>query len=165
MGLFSRAQKAVEFPQGAEWLNVDRPLTMDDLRGRVVLLDFWTYCCINCMHVIPDLKALEERYPNMVVIGVHSAKFANEKEVDNIRHAVLRYQLEHPVLVDNDFQLWSAYGIRAWPSFVLIDPGGNVAAKTSGEGPLRHVRRRHRLPPRGLRRHLGHGALLRGPDQ
>ena len=136
MGLFSRDMKAVEFPEDARWLNVDRPISMDDLKGRIVLLDFWTYCCINCMHVIPDLKALEERYPHLVVIGVHSAKFANEKEVDNIRHAVLRYELEHPVLVDNDFSLWSAYGIRAWPSFVLIDPAGNVVAKTSGEGPF-----------------------------
>jgi thiol-disulfide isomerase/thioredoxin len=136
MGPFSRDMKAVEFPQDAQWLNVDRPLSMADLEGRIVLLDFWTYCCINCMHVIPDLKKLERKYPHLVVIGVHSAKFAAEKEVDNIRHAVLRYELEHPVLVDNDFALWSAYGIRAWPSFVLIDPAGNVAAKTSGEGPF-----------------------------
>ena len=135
MALFPLAQKAVEFPKGAQWLNVDRPLTIADLKGRIVLLDFWTYCCINCMHAIPDLKRLEERYPHLVVIGVHSAKFANEKVVDNIRHAVLRYEVEHPVLVDNDFALWSAYGIRAWPSFVLIDPAGNVATKASGEGP------------------------------
>jgi DNA-binding beta-propeller fold protein YncE len=135
MGPFSRARKAEEFPEGARWLNVDRPLTMEDLQGRIVLLDFWTYCCINCMHVIPDLKRLEDKYPHLVVIGVHSAKFANEKEVDNIRHAVLRYELEHPILVDNAFALWNAYGIRAWPSFVLIDPEGIVAGKTSGEGP------------------------------
>jgi DNA-binding beta-propeller fold protein YncE len=135
MGMFSHDLKAHEFPQGADWLNVDRPLQLADLRGRIVLLDFWTYCCINCMHVIPDLKMLEEKYPELVVIGVHSAKFGNEKVRDNIRHAVLRYEIEHPVLVDNDFALWSAYGIRAWPSFVLIDPVGNVAAKTSGEGP------------------------------
>jgi DNA-binding beta-propeller fold protein YncE len=136
MGLFSRSMRAVEFPRDAVWLNTDRPLTLADLRGRIVLLDFWTYCCINCMHVIPDLKRLEERYPHLVVIGVHSAKFANEKVVDNIRHAVLRYELTHPVIADNDFQLWHAYGIQAWPSFVLIDPAGNVAAKTSGEGPF-----------------------------
>jgi len=133
---FKRTSNAERFPEGAQWLNVDGPITMADLEGRIVLLDFWTYCCINCMHVIPDLKRLERKYPNLVVIGVHSAKFANEKEVDNIRHAVLRYELEHPVLVDNDFVLWSAYNIRAWPSFVLIDPAGNVAAKRSGEGPF-----------------------------
>jgi len=128
--------RAVEFPEGAEWLNIERPLALADLRGRVVLLDFWTYCCINCMHVIPDLKRLEAKYPHLVVIGVHSAKFHNEKVRDNIRHAVLRYELEHPVLVDNDFALWSAYGIHAWPSFVLIDPEGNVAGRASGEGPF-----------------------------
>ncbi len=136
MGLFSRTMKAVDFPEDARWLNVDRPLKMADLQGRIVLLDFWTYCCINCMHVIPDLKRLEERYPHLVVIGVHSAKFHNEKVVDNIRHAVLRYELAHPVLADNDFHLWNAYGIHAWPSFVLIDPSGNVVGKTSGEGPF-----------------------------
>ena len=136
MGRFSRTTKAFEFPIDARWLNTDRAICMADLKGRTVLLDFWTYCCINCMHVIADLKALEEKYPHLVVIGVHSAKFANEKVVDNIRHAVLRYEIEHPVLVDNDFALWSAYGIRAWPSFVLIDPAGNVAVKNSGEGPF-----------------------------
>ena len=136
MGLLSRDLKAKEFPEGAHWLNIDRPPTMADLKGRMVLLDFWTYCCINCMHVIPDLKRLEEKYPHLVVVGVHSAKFANEKVVDNIRHAVLRYEVEHPVLIDNDFTLWSDYGIRAWPSFVLIDPAGNVAAQPSGEDPF-----------------------------
>jgi DNA-binding beta-propeller fold protein YncE len=136
MGPFSRDLKANEFPEGARWLNIDRPLRMADLKGRIVLLDFWTYCCINCMHAIPDLKALEEKYPHLVVIGVHSAKFAAEREVDNIRHAVLRYDLQHPILVDNDLALWSAYRIRAWPSFVLIDPVGYVAAQASGEDPF-----------------------------
>ena len=135
MSIFSRDQKAHEFPERAKWLNVDRPLSLADLRGKIVLLDFWTYCCINCMHVIPDLKRLEEKYPELVVIGVHSAKFHNEQVRDNIRHAVLRYEIEHPVVIDNDFALWHAYGIRAWPSFVLIDPVGNVAGKASGEGP------------------------------
>jgi DNA-binding beta-propeller fold protein YncE len=134
MSFFSRNNKALEFPEGAEWLNMDRPLTLEDLRGKIVLLDFWTFCCINCMHVIPDLKRLEEKYPELVVIGVHSAKFHNEQVRDNIRAAVLRYEIEHPVLVDNDFVLWRGYGIRAWPSFVLIDPVGNVAGRASGEG-------------------------------
>jgi len=135
VSIFSRDLKAHEFPEGAQWLNVDNPLSLADLRGKVVLLDFWTYCCINCMHIIPDLKRLEEKYPELVVIGVHSAKFHNEQVRENIRHAVLRYEIEHPVVIDNDFALWSAYGIRAWPSFVLIDPVGNVAGKASGEGP------------------------------
>jgi DNA-binding beta-propeller fold protein YncE len=133
MSLFSRDLRAHEFPPAAQWLNTS-PLTLKDLEGRIVLLDFWTYCCINCMHVIPDLKRLEAKYPELVVVGVHSAKFHNEQVRDNIRHAILRYEIEHPVLVDNDFELWRAYGIRAWPSFVLIDPVGNVAGKASGEG-------------------------------
>ena len=132
--LFGLATPAVEFPEGAEWLNMDHPLTLEELRGKVVLLDFWTYCCINCMHVIPELRRLEERYPELVVVGVHSAKFENERARDNIASAILRYGIEHPVLVDNDFVLWHAYGISAWPSFVLIDPAGNVAGQASGEG-------------------------------
>jgi thiol-disulfide isomerase/thioredoxin len=132
--LFGKGGEAVEFPEGAQWLNTDHALTLDELRGRIVLLDFWTYCCINCMHVIPDLRRLEEKYPELVVVGVHSAKFENERDASNISAAILRYGIEHPVLVDNGFVLWHAYGVRAWPSFVLIDPAGNVAGQASGEG-------------------------------
>jgi thiol-disulfide isomerase/thioredoxin len=85
---------APDFPSGVEWLNTDRPLSLRDLRGKIVLLDFWTYCCINCMHIIPDLKRLEAKYPGqLVVIGVHSAKFTTEKGTDNIRQAILRYEI------------------------------------------------------------------------
>ncbi|HEY7547786.1 MAG TPA: thioredoxin-like domain-containing protein, partial [Blastocatellia bacterium] len=81
---------APDFPERVEWLNTERPLSLRELRGKVVLLDFWTYCCINCMHVIPDLKKLEKKYPNeLVVIGVHSAKFNGERDTDNIRQAIL----------------------------------------------------------------------------
>ncbi|MEE9162905.1 MAG: thioredoxin-like domain-containing protein [Candidatus Neomarinimicrobiota bacterium] len=128
---------APEFPEGMDWLNTSRPLTMAELRGKVVLLDFWTYCCINCMHVIPDLKVLEDKYrEELVVIGVHSAKFATEKETHNIRQAILRYGIEHPVVNDNQFVLWRAYGARAWPTLVLIDPEGRVVGNHSGEGAL-----------------------------
>ncbi|MEW6298503.1 MAG: thioredoxin-like domain-containing protein [Thermodesulfobacteriota bacterium] len=100
-----------------------------------MLLDFWTYCCINCMHVIPDLKKLEAKYANqLVVIGVHSAKFPNERESDNIRQAILRYEIEHPVVNDREFRIWRRYGVRAWPTLVLIDPEGYVVGGISGEG-------------------------------
>jgi len=126
---------APDFPAGAEWLNIDHPISMKELRGKIVLLDFWTFCCINCMHVIPDLKKLEEKYPGqLVVIGVHSAKFNSEKDSDNIRNAILRYEIHHPVINDKDFKVWGAYGINAWPSFALIDPNGKVVGITSGEG-------------------------------
>ena len=125
---------APEFPSYADWVNTDRRYRMSDFRGKVVLLDFWTYCCINCMHVLPDLKRLEQKYPELVVIGVHSAKFTGERDLANIREAVIRYDIEHPVINDYRFELWNAYGIRAWPSFMLIDPQGVVAGRASGEG-------------------------------
>lgn len=120
---------------GTAWLNVSRPLTLADLKGKVVLLDFWTYCCINCMHIIPDLKKLETKYSKeLVVIGVHSAKFQNEREAENIRQAILRYRIEHPVINDSNFAIWQAYGARAWPTLVLIDPEGNIVGSDTGEG-------------------------------
>src|SRR5262245_23184042 len=104
--------QAPELDGGIAWLNTDRPLTLAALRGKIVLLDFWTYCCINCMHIIPDLKKLEAKYPTqLVVIGVHSAKFPNERESDNIRQAILRYEIEHPVVNDAEFHIWRRYGV------------------------------------------------------
>jgi len=127
--------KAPEFPSGMQWLNTDRPLKLADLRGKVVLLDFWTYCCINCMHIIPDLKRLEAEFPNeLVVIGVHSAKFAQEGETANIRQAILRYEIKHPVVNDKNFVVWQSYAARAWPTVVLIDPEGRIAQTEAGEG-------------------------------
>src|SRR5262249_50764414 len=103
--LFEGQVNAPDFPSGAEWLNTEKPVSLRDLRGKIVLLDFWTYCCINCMHIIPDLKKLEAKYPNqLVVVGVHSAKFLNEKGTENIRQAILRYEIEHPVINDKDFE-------------------------------------------------------------
>ncbi len=126
---------APDFPEGLEWLNTDRPLSLRDLRGKVVLLDFWTYCCINCMHILPDLKRLERKYPDeLVVIGVHSAKFFTEQDSRNIRQAILRYEIEHPVVNDNQMLIWDRYGVRAWPTLVLIDPQGKIVYYRSGEG-------------------------------
>ena len=110
------------------------PLSLGDLRGRFVLLDFWTYCCINCMHVLPELKKLEHAFPNeLVVIGIHSAKFEGEQVTDNIREAALRYEIEHPVVNDAEMTIWRRYGARSWPTLVLIDPAGDVVWAASGE--------------------------------
>lgn len=134
----SAQKKSIPAPEltgGTAWLNVSRPLTLADLRGKMVLLDFWTYCCINCMHIIPDLKKLEAKYPKeLVVIGVHSAKFQNEREAENIRQAILRYEIEHPVINDSNFAIWQAYRASAWPTLVLIDPEGNIVGSDTGEG-------------------------------
>uniref|UniRef100_A0A7C2NW11 Redoxin domain-containing protein n=1 Tax=Schlesneria paludicola TaxID=360056 RepID=A0A7C2NW11_9PLAN len=132
---FPNRVPAVELDGGIEWLNASGPITLKDLRGKVVLLDFWTFCCINCMHVLPDLKFLEEKYPNeLVVIGVHSAKFDNEKETGNIRKAILRYEIAHPVVNDADMVIWRKFAVRAWPTLVLIDPEGFYCGFISGEG-------------------------------
>jgi thiol-disulfide isomerase/thioredoxin len=127
--------RAPELPQNCIWFNTDHPLTLKQLKGRVVILDFWTYCCINCLHILPDLKYLENKYKDsLTVIGVHSAKFDNEKEAENIRQAVLRYDVEHPVLVDSNFHVWRQYAVRAWPTVMVIDPAGYVIGYVSGEG-------------------------------
>jgi DNA-binding beta-propeller fold protein YncE len=127
--------RAPELTGGRGWLNTDKPLTLAALKGKVVLLDFWTYGCINCIHIIPDLKRLEHKYPNqLVVIGVHSAKFENEKDTENIRRIILRYELEHPVYNDAEYKVWQSYGVRSWPTQVLIDPAGYVIGAVSGEG-------------------------------
>lgn len=126
--------RAPEFPAGLDWLNTETPLRLEDLRGKLVLLDFWTYCCINCQHVLPQLKKLEERFPEeLVVIGVHSAKFTTEGDTFNLRQAVMRHDIRHPVVNDRDFLLWRAYAVRAWPTIVLLDPDGVVIGVTSGE--------------------------------
>ncbi len=126
---------APDFPANLEWLNTDRPISIKDLRGKIVLLDFWTYCCINCMHIIPDLKRLEKKYEKeLVVIGVHSAKFTSERDTDNIRQAILRYEIEHPVINDYAMDVWQQYAVRAWPTLLLINPEGKIVGKFSGEG-------------------------------
>ena len=120
---------------GTEWLNTSRPIDLRDLRGKIVVLDFWTYCCINCMHVLPDLKFLEEKYGDqLVVIGVHSAKFDNEKDTKNIRDAIMRYDIQHPVVNDSQMLIWRKFGTQAWPTLALVDPEGKYAGSQSGEG-------------------------------
>ncbi|HSQ23415.1 MAG TPA: thioredoxin-like domain-containing protein [Pyrinomonadaceae bacterium] len=127
--------RAPELTGDRGWLNTDKPLSLAGLKGKVVLLDFWTYGCINCMHIIPDLKKLEKKYPNeLVVIGVHSAKFDNEKNTENIRRIILRYEIEHPIVNDADFKIWKAYAVNAWPTRYLIDPAGYIIGRLSGEG-------------------------------
>jgi thiol-disulfide isomerase/thioredoxin len=127
--------RAPELSQNSPWLNTDKPLSVKQLKGRVIILDFWTYCCINCLHILPDLKYLEQKYQDsLTVIGVHSAKFDNEKEIENIRQAILRYDIEHPVVVDIGFKIWQEYAVRAWPTLMIIDPESYVIGYVAGEG-------------------------------
>lgn len=127
-----------EFPEGLEWLNTEAPISVyKDLCGKVVVLDFFTYCCINCIHLLPDLHALEHTYSDkdgLLIVGVHSAKFPNEKVLDNIKSAVLRYNISHPVVNDADASLWQELEVSCWPTLVILGPRGNMLFSLIGEG-------------------------------
>lgn len=107
-----------------DWFNVTEPLsTKDSLLGKIVILDFFTYCCINCMHILPDLKKLEQLYTvedGVVVVGVHSAKFDNEKDSANILSAVQRYDITHPVVNDGNSSMWMDLKIKCWPTLLIL---------------------------------------------
>ena len=142
-------------------MNTPAPLALADLRGRFVLLDFWTFCCINCMHVLPELNKLEHAFPNeLVVIGIHSAKFQGERVTDNIREAVLRYEIEHPVVNDAKMTIWGTYGARSWPTLVLIDPAGDVVWAASGERSFDEIKA---VIDRGLPYYRAQGLLKPAP--
>ncbi|NIZ93746.1 NHL domain-containing thioredoxin family protein [Kineococcus rubinsiae] len=132
------ARARVRAPQlvGRRWLNTGGvDVSLADLRGKVVLLDFWTSCCVNCLHVLDELRPLEERYADVLVtVGVHSPKFRHEAEPAALDAAVDRYEVHHPVLDDPDLVTWKAFTARAWPTLVVIDPEGYVVASLSGEG-------------------------------
>ena len=131
---FRQRIKAPELAGGEGWINTAGPLELADLKGKFVILDFWTFCCINCMHILPELKKLEAAYPNeLVVIGIHSAKFAGEKNSKNITEAVLRYEIEHPVVNDANHAIWDRYGVESWPTVLMIDPEGYAVWMRSGE--------------------------------
>ncbi len=133
---FSTLTKAPEFPENFDWINTDDPLTFEKMRGQIVVLDFWTYCCINCMHTLPTLAELEEKYKDkpVVFIGVHSGKFFSEQETKNVKQAVSRYEIKHPVVVDKKMEIWNRFKVSGWPTIAIIDPNGIIVYKQSGEG-------------------------------
>jgi thiol-disulfide isomerase/thioredoxin len=159
----ARARGRVRAPEltGRRWLNTGgRPLGLADLRGRFVLLDFWTFCCVNCLHVLDELRPLEERWGDvLVVVGVHSPKFVHEGRPEAVEAAVERYRVEHPVLDDPDLATWRAYAVRAWPTLALVDPEGYVVAQLSGEG---HAHALDALLAELVAEHEAKGTLRRG---
>ncbi len=122
------------------WLN-SKPLTTDQLRGKVVLVDFWTYSCINCIRTIPYVRAWAEKYKDrgLVVIGVHAPEFAFEKNVDNVKKAIADFQIGYPVAIDNDYRIWRAFENNYWPAHYLIDAKGQVRYQHFGEGNYRQT--------------------------
>ncbi|RCH66367.1 alkyl hydroperoxide reductase [Streptomyces sp. SDr-06] len=143
------------------WLNTGgKELSLAELRGRIVILDFWTFCCINCLHVLDELRELEEKHRDTVVIvGVHSPKFVHEAEHEAVVDAVERYGVEHPVLDDPELATWKQYAVRAWPTLVVIDPEGYVVAQHAGEG---HAHAIERLVAELEAEHGAKGTLRRG---
>ncbi|MEV6686924.1 NHL domain-containing thioredoxin family protein [Streptomyces sp. NPDC051130] len=143
------------------WLNTGgKDLTLADFRGRSLILDFWTFCCINCLHVLDELRELEEKHRDTVVIvGVHSPKFAHEAEHAAVVDAVERYEVHHPVLDDPELATWKQYAVRAWPTLVVIDPEGYVVAQHAGEG---HAHAIERLVAELEAEHAAKGTLRRG---
>src|SRR3954469_14417743 len=126
--------RAPELDGSGGWIGVDE-LSLGALRGKVVLLDFWTLACVNCQRVVEELRGLERRFADaLVVVGVHSPKFPHEHSIDAVRAAVARHRIEHPVLDDPAMTIWDRYAVKAWPTLVVIDAEGRVALTISGEG-------------------------------
>lgn len=153
--------RAPELTGAGGWLNTGgEPLDLATLRGKCVIVDFWTFCCVNCLHVLDELRELEERHKDTtVVVGVHSPKFVHEAEHTAVVDAVERYGVAHPVLDDPDLATWKQYAVRAWPTLVVIDPEGYVVAQHAGEG---HVHAIERLVTELETEHAAKGTLRRG---
>ncbi|WP_069813456.1 NHL domain-containing thioredoxin family protein [Streptomyces sp. TP-A0874] len=147
--------------QGRSWINTGgKELSLAALRGRIVVLDFWTFCCINCLHVLDELRELEEKHrDSLVIIGVHSPKFVHEADHQAVVDAVERYQVHHPVLDDPELATWKQYAVRAWPTLVVIDPEGYVVAQHAGEG---HAHAIEQLVTELVEQHGTKGTLRRG---
>ena len=158
-----RAATRLRAPElvGRGWLNTGgRDLSLARLRGRIVVLDFWTFCCVNCLHVLDELRPLEEQYADsLVLVGVHSPKFEHEADPDALAAAVERYAVHHPVLDDPELVTWQAYTARAWPTLVVIDPEGYIVASMSGEG---HAHGLSVLVEELVEEHRARGTLRQG---
>ncbi|MFB6815676.1 NHL domain-containing thioredoxin family protein [Streptomyces sp. NPDC056347] len=153
--------RAPELVGKGGWLNTgDQQYTLADLRGRIVVLDFWTFCCVNCLHVLDELRELEEKHRDtLVIIGVHSPKFVHEADHQAVVDAVERYGVHHPVLDDPELATWKQYAVRAWPTLVVIDPEGYVVAQHAGEG---HAHAIEKLVEELEAEHGAKGTLRRG---
>jgi thiol-disulfide isomerase/thioredoxin len=148
--------------RGRGWLNTGgAELDLEALRGKIVLLDFWTFCCVNCLHVLDELRPLEEKWADeLVVVGVHSPKFEFEKDVDALRANIERYEVAHPVIDDPELETWTAYGARAWPTLMVLDTHGRIAGNLSGEG---HAANLDGLVAQLVAEGEADGSLRRGP--
>ncbi len=127
---------APQFKSAGQWFNATTPLSMEQLQGRVVLIDFWTYSCVNCVRTLPHITSWYEKYKdkNFTVIGVHTPEFDFEKDPQNVENALNQFQIHYPVVTDNDFQIWNAFKNQYWPAKYLIDAKGQIRRTHFGEG-------------------------------
>ena len=139
----SVVHEAFDFPAGLEWVNTAQAPSPANLHGRVTLIYFWTFDCVNCVNLIADLAWLENRYHDgLCVIGVHTPKYTGQRDARTVLKAVNRHRLRHPVASDPGFVLWQQFGVRAWPSVVLLDAEGRLAGLYTGEGRRQEIDRR-----------------------
>ena len=134
-GQASAPAPAPEFTGIERWFN-SPPLTMAGLKGKVVLVEFWTYECINCIHVMPHVKQWHQRYHDqgLVVVGVHTPEYDEERVAANVKAAIERFGIQYPVAQDNGYGTWDAYGNRFWPAMYLVDRDGKIVYRHYGEG-------------------------------
>jgi thiol-disulfide isomerase/thioredoxin len=130
----AKAAAAPEFAKG-NWINSDA-LTLDKLRGRVVVVEFWTFGCYNCRNTLPSVKDWDRRYRDrgLTIVGVHTPETDSEYSLDNVRKQVPALGIKYPVVTDNDYETWKAYGVEAWPTIVVLDKQGHIRWKHVGEG-------------------------------
>jgi len=130
----SQSAAAPELAPG-EWIN-SKPLALNDLRGRVVVIEFWTFGCYNCRNTLPFVKSWDDRYRDkgLTVIGVHSPETDSERKVENLRHEIASLGIRYPVVTDNDYQIWNAYKVEAWPTVFLLDKQSRIRWMHVGEG-------------------------------
>jgi thiol-disulfide isomerase/thioredoxin len=135
--LLIKAEDAKPAPELADglWVN-SKPLTIKGLRGQVVLVDFWTFACSNCRNTLPSLKEWDRKYRDhgFTIVGVHTPELEHEKSLENLRKAVSSLGITYPVVTDNDYTSWDAYGIQAWPTLLLVDKQGRIRWMHEGEG-------------------------------
>lgn len=131
---FDSSKVKIITENNSKWLNSSRKIESSDLKNRVILLDFWSYACVNCLNMIPEIKKLETEFGNrLTVIGVHSGKFNNEKNDESIKKAIIKNDVSHLVVNDSEFKIWNGFKISSWPTFVLIDAKGRVVKKYDGK--------------------------------
>ncbi len=132
----SASDNAPEFKNTGKWINTEKDITLEDLKGKVVVIEFWTFGCYNCVNTLPYLNKWYDKYKsgNFEMIGIHCPEFDNERNFENVKESVSELGIKYPVLTDNDFSVWRKYDVHAWPTIFILDKKGEIRYKKVGEG-------------------------------